>query len=209
MAEPNPRTNEPTKSSWSEKVRGEAQKLYGKGTTIGEISRELGIPFEVLNSWKFTGNWEVFPEELTDSEIDEQIELSPPDTEALEIKPNSIQVSGDNSIYTLKMRPNPIAEANTRLLQGYELIAQKAEQAIADETLKFKDQKQASEALIESLKGQITLLESDTTIQFLTDIAEIIKEEITDEQILQNLSQKLIALGRLYSSRFVSNSNKN
>jgi hypothetical protein len=95
-------------------------------------------------------------------------------------------------------------EANAKLLEGYKLIGNVAQEAVLNENIKFKDKKQASEALIESLKGQVSLLGADLSQQFLLDVAQIIREEITDQEVLQRLGVKLTALGRLYNTRIAA-----
>ena len=100
------------------------------------------------------------------------------------------------------MDSNSLAnDANDRLLAGYKLIGSVAQEAVLNENIKFKDKKQASDALIDSLKGEIALLGADLSQQFLLDVAQIIREEITDIETLQRLGTKLTALGRLYNTR--------
>ena len=65
-------------------------------------------------------------------------------------------------------------KANDKLLKGYKLVQQVAEEAILNDNIKFKDKKQASEALIDSLKGEVAVLGVDLSQQFLLDIAKII-----------------------------------
>jgi len=92
-------------------------------------------------------------------------------------------------------------EANDKLLEGYKLVNNVAQEALLNDNIKFKDKKQAADALIESLKGQVSLLGADLSQQFLLDVAKIIREEVTDQEILQRLGVKLTALGRLYNTR--------
>ena len=95
-------------------------------------------------------------------------------------------------------------KANDKLLKGYKLVQQVAEEAILNDNIKFKDKKQASEALIDSLKGEVAVLGVDLSQQFLLDIAKIIKEEVTDEETLQRLGERLVTVGRLYNARINS-----
>ena len=95
-------------------------------------------------------------------------------------------------------------EANNKLLDGYKLVSNVAQEALLNESIKFKDKKQASDALLESLKGQVSLLGADLSQQFLLDVAKIIREEITDAETLQRLGTKLTALGRLYNTRIAA-----
>ena len=79
-----------------------------------------------------------------------------------------------------------------------------AQEAVLNENIKFKDKKQASDALIDSLKGEVAILGADLSQQFLLDVAQIIREEITDQETLQRLGTKLTALGRLYNTRIAA-----
>ena len=94
--------------------------------------------------------------------------------------------------------------ANEKLLAGYRLVQSTSQEALLNDNIKFKDKKQASEALIDSLKGEVAVLGIDLSQQFLLDIAKIIKEEVKDEETLQKLGERLVALGRLYNARLTS-----
>jgi hypothetical protein len=94
--------------------------------------------------------------------------------------------------------------ANERLLAGYRLVQSTSQEALLNDNIKFRDKKQASEALIDSLKGEVAVLGIDLSQQFLLDIAKIIKEEVKDEETLQKLGERLVALGRLYNARITS-----
>ena len=119
--------------------------------------------------------------------------------------PTSIQSveKKEDSIYDIT--PADIAqEANDKLLEGYKLVTNVAQDALLNDNIKFKDKKQATDAYLESLKGQVALLGSDLSQEFLLDVAKIIREEVTDQEILQRLGVKLTALGRLYNTRISS-----
>jgi len=135
--------------------------------------------------------WDVLPETLIIGE-----DAFPTAIEKVEINP-------PESIYN-QTSTDLTNTANAKLLEGYELVSNVAQEAILNENIKFKDKKQASEALIESLKGQVSLLGADLSQQFLLDVAQIIREEITDQEVLQRLGVKLAALGRLYNTRIAA-----
>jgi len=135
--------------------------------------------------------WDVLPETLIIGE-----DAFPTAIEKVEINP-------PESIYN-QTSTDLTNTANAKLLEGYELVSNVAQEAILNENIKFKDKKQASEALIESLKGQVSLLGADLSQQFLLDVAQIIREEITDQEVLQRLGVKLTALGRLYNTRIAA-----
>ena len=174
------------KENWTEKIREEAKKLYERGAEPLAISEQLGIPLELLATWSFIGQWDVLPDTLVIGE---------------DAFPSAIEKIDDkDSIYNIT--PADITqEANDKLLEGYKLVGNVAQEALLNDNIKFKDKKQASDALLESLKGQVSLLGADLSQQFLLDVAKIIREEITDQEILQRLGVKLIALGRLYNTR--------
>ena len=179
-----------SKEDWAEKIREEAKKLYERGFELVEISEQLGVPYELLTSWQFIEQWDVLPDTLVIGE-----DAFPTSIEKVE--PNTPTIYDQTSTDLTN-------EANAKLLEGYKLIGNVAQEAVLNENIKFKDKKQASEALIESLKGQVSLLGADLSQQFLLDVAQIIREEITDQEVLQRLGVKLTALGRLYNTRIVA-----
>ena len=171
------------KDDWTEKIREEAKKLYERGSELLAISEQLGVPLELLTTWSFTGQWDVLPDTLI---------------LGADAFPTAIEVT--TSIYDIT--PADITQdANDKLLEGYKLVGNVAQEALLNDNIKFKDKKQASDALLESLKGQVSLLGADLSQQFLLDVAKIIRDEITDQEILQRLGVKLTALGRLYNTR--------
>ena len=176
-----------SKDDWAEKIREEAKKLYERGSELLAISEQLGIPLELLTTWSFTGRWDVLPDTLVIGE---------------DAFPSAIEKTEktEDSIYDITSA-DITQEANDKLLEGYKLVSNVAQEALLNDNIKFKDKKQASDALIEGLKGQVSLLGADLSQQFLLDVAKIIREEVTDQEVLQRLGVKLTALGRLYNTR--------
>ena len=176
-----------SQEDWTEKIREEAKKLYERGSELLEISEQLGVPLELLTAWSFTEQWDVLPDTLVIGK-----DAFPAALQSVEKK--------EESIYDIT--PADIAqEANDKLLEGYKLVTNVAQEALLNDNIKFKDKKQATDAYLESLKGQAALLGSDLSQEFLLDVAKIIREEVTDQEILQRLGVKLTALGRLYNTR--------
>ena len=176
-----------SQEDWTEKIREEAKKLYERGSELLEISEQLGVPLELLTAWSFTEQWDVLPDTLVIGD-----DAFPTAIQSVEKK--------EESIYDIT--PADIAqEANDKLLEGYKLVTNVAQEALLNDNIKFKDKKQATDAYLESLKGQAALLGSDLSQEFLLDVAKIIREEVTDQEILQRLGVKLTALGRLYNTR--------
>ena len=176
-----------SKEDWAEKIREEAKKLYERGSELVEISEQLGVPYELLTSWQFIEQWDVLPDTLIIGE-----DAFPTSIKKVELNTPTIYDQTSTDLAN---------EANTKLLEGYQLVSNVAQEAVLNDSIKFKDKKQASDALIESLKGQVSLLGADLSQQFLLDVAQIIREEITDQEVLQRLGVKLTALGRLYNTR--------
>ena len=163
------------------KVRKEAQELYERGIELRSISSQLDVPNDDLNQWRFIEQWDILP-------VD-----APKDIELVEaIKPSAVATE-NLSLST--------AEANEKLLSGYQLVAKIAEESVLNDNLKFKDKKQATDTLIASLKGQVDVVAIDLSQQFLLDVAQIIREEVQDEETLKRLGTRLVAIGRLYNAR--------
>ena len=176
-----------SKEDWTEKIREEARRLYERGSELLEISEQLGVPLELLTTWQFTGQWDVLPDTLVIGDDAFPTALQPVEKQ-------------ENSIYDIT--PADLAQdANDKLLEGYKLVTNVAQDALLNDNIKFKDKKQATDAYLESLKGQVALLGADLSQEFLLDVAKIIREEITDQETLQRLGVKLTALGRLYNTR--------
>ena len=187
MAERDPRKpKNVSQKTWEEKLEKDARELYERGIALPEIEERLGIPLVLLNDWKFMNQWEIPTPEVP------SVPAVAPKKE-VEIKP-----SNDDDIILSTVA------ANERLLAGYRLVQSTSQEALLNDNIKFKDKKQASEAFIDSLKGEVAVLGIDLSQQFLLDIAKIIKEEVKDEEILQKLGERLVALGRLYNARLTS-----
>jgi len=189
MAGPNIRKPQGvSQETWDEKVSQEAKELYERGLDLFDISLQLDVPFDRLNDWKFTQQWEVKSVVPTSS-------LSP----SIQADDDPLPAIVDDDDIVLST-----VKANDKLLKGYKLVQQVAEEAILNDNIKFKDKKQASEALLDSLKGEVAVLGVDLSQQFLLDIAKIIKEEVTDAETLQRLGERLVTVGRLYNARINS-----
>ena len=187
MAERDPRKpKNVSQKTWEEKLEKDARELYERGIALPEIEERLGIPLILLNDWKFMNQWE-----LPEPEVSEVPAV--PEKQEVEIEP----VNNDDIILST-------VAANERLLAGYRLVQSTSQEALLNDNIKFKDKKQASEAFIDSLKGEVAVLGIDLSQQFLLDIAKIIKEEVKDEETLQKLGERLVALGRLYNARLSS-----
>ncbi|MAH45744.1 hypothetical protein CMI37_07930 [Candidatus Pacearchaeota archaeon] len=175
MAEPN--KGQLVRKAWPKEIRQQAKDLYGQGQTVEEISDTTGIPLSTITSWRYRDKWKAYQIALTtDAE--------------LEIFENSVSA---------------ITEAKKQLLKGYQLIAKVGEDGVQDDELRFRDKKQAIDAVVTGLQGQVEIRGAEISREFLIDIARIIKDEVPDAITRQRIGEKLVALGRLYNSRTVAN----
>jgi hypothetical protein len=193
MAERNPRKPKNiSQKTWDENLEKEARELYERGLALSDIEERLGIPLVLLNDWKFMNQWE-----LASSEVSSVVEVVQPSDITPVLTNNNVSATNDDMVLST-------VAANERLLSGYRLVQQTAQEALLNDNIKFKDKKQAADAFIDSLKGEVAVLGIDLSQQFLLDIAKIIKEEVTDVEILQRLGERLVSLGRLYNARITA-----
>ena len=163
-------------SPWPKEVKQRAKDLFGQGKSVEEINEELGVPVPTIQSWRYRYNWSDYRRQLnTDAELE----------------------VFEDSISTL-------TESKRQLMRGYQLITMAGEDGVLDDELRFRDKKQAVDALTIGLKGQVELRGSELTNEFLVDVAKIIRDEVTDVITLQRIGEKLVALGKLYNQRAVS-----
>lgn len=193
MAERNPRKPKNiSQKTWDENLEKEARELYERGLALSDIEERLGIPLVLLNDWKFMNQWELASSEVTGvAEVVQSSDITPVLTN------NNVSATNDDMVLST-------VAANERLLSGYRLVQQTSQEALLNDNIKFKDKKQAADAFIDSLKGEVAVLGIDLSQQFLLDIAKIIKEEVTDVEILQRLGERLVSLGRLYNARITA-----
>ena len=193
MAERNPRKPKNiSQKTWDENLEKEARELYERGLALSDIEERLGIPLVLLNDWKFMNQWE-----LASSEVSSVVEVVQPSDITPVLTNTNVSATNDDMVLST-------VAANERLLSGYRLVQQTAQEALLNDNIKFKDKKQAADAFIDSLKGEVAVLGIDLSQQFLLDIAKIIKEEVTDVEILQRLGERLVSLGRLYNARITA-----
>ena len=193
MAERNPRKPKNiSQKTWDENLEKEARELYERGLALSDIEERLGIPLVLLNDWKFMNQWE-----LASSEVSSVVEVVQPSDITPVLTNNNVSATNDDMVLST-------VAANERLLAGYRLVQLTSQEALLNDNIKFKDKKQAADAFIDSLKGEVAVLGIDLSQQFLLDIAKIIKEEVTDVEILQRLGERLVSLGRLYNARITA-----
>lgn len=161
-----------TKKQWDREVRNNARDLYLTGYTVTEIAAELEIPVPTIRYWQNKDNW-------TDSK--RNLELSTNDSTLDEIAGN-------------------LTRSRSQAMQDYIRIQEVAKDGIYDEELRFRDKKQAVDALAIGLKGERELLNQNVSMQLILEIAKVLDEEITDPFIRQRVGNKLAAIGQLYAA---------
>jgi len=162
-------------SAWPKEIRQQAKDLFGQGTSIDVINKQLDVPIDTLKSWRYRYSWADFKKQINTSA-------------ELEVFEDSIST---------------LTESKRQLMQGYKLIALAGEDGVLNDELRFRDKKQAVDSLVAGLKGQVELRGSELTNEFLVDVAKIIRDEVTDVITLQRIGEKLVALGKLYNQRAV------
>ena len=115
-----------TKKQWDREVRNNARDLYLTGYTVTEVAVELEIPVPTIRYWQNKDNW-------TDSK--RNLELSTNDSTLDEIAGN-------------------LTRSRSQAMQDYIRIQEVAKDGIYDEELRFRDKKQAVDALAIGLKGE-------------------------------------------------------
>ena len=161
-----------TKKQWDREVRNNARDLYLTGYTVTEVAVELEIPVPTIRYWQNKDNW-------TDSK--RNLELSTNDSTLDEIAGN-------------------LTRSRSQAMQDYIRIQEVAKDGIYDEELRFRDKKQAVDALAIGLKGERELLNQNVSMQLILEIATVLDEEITDPFIRQRVGNKLAAIGQLYAA---------
>ena len=161
-----------TKKQWDREVRNNARDLYLTGYTVTEVAVELEIPVPTIRYWQNKDNW-------TDSK--RNLALSTNDSTLDEIAGN-------------------LTRSRSQAMQDYIRIQEVAKDGIYDEELRFRDKKQAVDALAIGLKGERELLNQNVSMQLILEIAKVLDEEITDPFIRQRVGNKLAAIGQLYAA---------
>ena len=161
-----------TKKQWDREVRNNARDLYLTGYTVTEVAVELEIPVPTIRYWQNKDNW-------TDSK--RNLELSTNDSTLDEIAGN-------------------LTRSRSQAMQDYIRIQEVAKDGIYDEELRFRDKKQAVDALAIGLKGERELLNQNVSMQLILEIAKVLDEEITDPFIRKRVGNKLAAIGQLYAA---------
>ena len=169
--------NTPAKASngrWSAEVKDKAKSLYLTGLPLEGVSIELDVPYSTLEQWKATGDWKL---ELVAAENEKALDA----------------FDGELSVQNT---------ARANLLRGYRLLSNAGEDALQDDRIRFRDKKQAADVMMEGMKGEVELESVALTMEFFREIAQIIREEVTDDDTLRRLAIRLTEVGNVYNDRF-------
>jgi len=170
------RTQKSSNGRWPPEVKDRAKALYLSGQRLKEIAAELGVTSRTLEKWQALGDWKV---EL----------LAAQNEQALDAFDGNLSVQNT---------------ARANLLRGYQLLSNIGEESLQDDRLRFKDKKQAADIMLEGMKGEVALESVALTMEFFREVAQIIREEVTDDETLQRLAARLTKVGNVYNNKFES-----
>ena len=114
------------KKQWNREVRNSARDLYLTGNSVNEIALELEVPVPTVRYWQNKDNW-------TDSK-------------------KSLELSTNDS--TLDEIADTLTRSRSEAMKDYIRIQDVAKDGIYDDELRFRDKKQAVDALAIGLKGE-------------------------------------------------------
>ena len=160
------------KKQWNREVRDNARDLYLTGYSVTQIASELEVPVPTVRYWQNKDNW-------TDSK-------------------KNLALSSNDS--TLDEITGSLTRSRSQAMQDYLRIQEVAKDGIYDDELRFRDKKQAVDALAIGLKGERELLNQNVSMQLILEIAKVLDEEIKDPFIRQRVGNKLAAIGQLYAA---------
>ena len=160
------------KKQWNREVRDNARDLYLTGYSVTQIASELEVPVPTVRYWQNKDNW-------TDSK-------------------KNLALSSNDS--TLDEITGSLTRSRSQAMQDYLRIQEVAKDGIYDDELRFRDKKQAVDALAIGLKGERELLNQNVSMQLILEIAKVLDEEIKDPFIRQRFGNKLAAIGQLYAA---------
>ncbi len=160
------------KKQWNREVRNSARDLYLTGNSVNEIALELEVPVPTVRYWQNKDNW-------TDSK-------------------KSLELSTNDS--TLDEIADTLTRSRSEAMKDYIRIQDVAKDGIYDDELRFRDKKQAVDALAIGLKGERELLNQNVSMQLILEVAKVLDEELQDPFLRQRIGNKLAAIGQLYAS---------
>ena len=136
------------KKQWNREVRNSARDLYLTGNSVNEIALELEVPVPTVRYWQNKDNW-------TDSK-------------------KSLELSTNDS--TLDEIADTLTRSRSEAMKDYIRIQDVAKDGIYDDELRFRDKKQAVDALAIGLKGERELLNQNVSMQLILEVAKVLDE---------------------------------
>ena len=169
-----PANNRKIAIPWPQDTRDGALAMYLKQATpsLSIIADELGVPENTLTYWRKTDGWVAKRKSLLSSA--QEVILGELLTEEI-----------------VKRR---------QILSDYESMRDTAKTAVEDNTLEFKDKKQAIDSLNLAIRGMADIMDKSISLVFLQEIAVIIIDEVEDKDTRDRLGKRLVVLGRAWST---------
>ena len=91
-------------------------------------------------------------------------------------------------------------------LLSYKLLEQKGKAALEGDEVKVRTAGEALDLVDKGIKGQRTIVSNALQMEFVMDVAKVIKEEITDLVLVNRVAQRLAEVVIKYKSREESRS---
>ncbi len=159
-----------SKKQWDGEIRTSARDFYLSNMSLSEISEELGVPIPTLRYWQNKDRW-------------------------AESK-KTLQQSSDQA--TIDSMASSLTRSRGEALEDYRVIQKVAKEGLENEELRFRDKKQAVDAMAVGLKGENELMNQSVSVQLILEIAKVLDDELTDPFVRQRIGTKLAAIGQLY-----------
>jgi len=160
----------PTNGRWSAEVRTQARDYYLAEYSLPAISEELGVPMPTLRYWQNKDGW-------------------------ASAKTALAQTVDSTNLDTMV---DSLTRSRSQALNDYQNVQQIAREGLQNEDLRFRDKKQAVDAMMAGLKGESDLLNQSVSTQLILEIAKVLDDELTDPFLRQRIGTKLAAIGQLY-----------
>ncbi len=161
---------------WSDDKKNKALAIYieqDPRPDISAISEQVEVPVDTIRYWRRTDDW----------------------VAQRKARRNVVTAAG---LDLLVQRMN---EDRRKIFDDYRKMRETARDALEDESLEFRDKKQAADVLNMALKGLAQAVDQGVTMAFLEEVISIILEECEDDDTRQRLGRRLVDLGSAWSIR--------
>ena len=155
---------------WSDEVRAKAFAIYlvQENPDVVAISEELGVPVATLRHWQKRDKW-------------------------VEKKKSAFSIVMEQTFQSA------IAEINSRrrkALENIDIAIETAVIGVNDPDLEFRDKKQAADVLRDFTKLLNELFDAEEPKVVLTEVGEIILEEVSSDAERQRIAERLLEIER-------------